>query len=252
MAKKPFKGKGGPKPPRKQYLNVSGVEIGEVKPVGVGEFEVNINLMILIGKFPAHGAQYQWLVDGKPFGNVNTLSVSGRADGTLRLSGKKSICVSMHIEWTDNKGDRQTYRPTVKDIPLPEQLRKLELVGVVPRENDELEVVLRRVGKDGKGEKGYIGAWYWRKEDDKREWALGKWEVKESDGHVVLALSMFEAPSVVEFFIQEDSVIKSPKVLIPAKSPPTAPPQIPPPPKPKKTAAESYANGREFVRKIFS
>jgi len=64
MANKPFKGKGGPKPPRKQFLSISGLEIGDVKPVGVGEFEVNINLMIVVGKFPAHGAQYQWLVDG--------------------------------------------------------------------------------------------------------------------------------------------------------------------------------------------
>lgn len=218
-------------------LAVKDPMFGEPKPTGGGVFEMGVTVVVWTGKQLALDADYQFLVNGIKYGNPAHVDPAGRASGKLRLSGEcPSIAIQVQL------GDQDRLFP-LRDVELPKLKRKLEVMGTMVH-GEELEVVLRRVGKDGKGEDGEIAAWDFRIEEKGIIWRFLRWDVKATyDGYVTIHRPILNEPRQVAFFLPDDKEVKV-TVAVPAK-------QITEEKKEKEVAVSPFRRGQEVAERLF-
>lgn len=239
MAEEDRKGdrKHGGGPPQ---LAIAGFTIGELTPVAGGEFEASVTAVIRVGgEPPRENVTFQYLVSGRPQNPGQLVNVEGQATDTIRLSGK-SPQLAIQLRWRHGM-----QLVNLRTIPLPKQSRKIEPLGTV-RRGDHLEVVLRRIGTDGRAEAGPIACWDFEPvEEGEPIWMLLNWRQRAGREHIAVLRPLLATRRSVVFFLPDDRnvsvvVVVPEEIILPAK------PAVPPG-QPKgllERLSESFQHGR--------
>ena len=104
----------------------------------------------------------------------------------------------------------------------PKLTRKIEIVGTI-RRGDHAEIILRRVGKDGRAEAGPIACWDFEPiEGGDPLWKHLEWRQRKGYEHVAIVRPLMATSRVVQFSLPDDPDVKSRDVRVPALAPAVA------------------------------
>jgi len=183
---------------------------GFPEPQPDGTYIVGFTALVYWGNKPAWG-QILWRprVNGKPIAGFQIV-VGSRVEHGFKLSGEK---VSLAIDLKYGEWERTI---SLRDIELPKQKRKIEVVSTL-HHDDQLEVVLRRVGKDGKSEAGSIMTWDFDvKEGQSLDWRIFKWVINPGEENILIGFECRENSRRLTFLLPDDKEVKT-ELEIPAK-----------------------------------
>ncbi len=233
---------------KKQGQNGSQVSLrdpgfGPPEPQPDGTYLVGFNALVYWGSKPAWG-EILWRprVNGQLVGVHFQIVMGARIEYKFKLSGEKAEKPSIAIDIKYGEWERTI---PLQSVELPKPKRKIEIVSALHHE-DQLKVIFRRVGKDGKSEAGSIMTWdFEMKKGKKPKWRIFKWVIGPDEENFLISFQCRENPRTLTFFLPDDKEIKT-SVQIPAK-------QMVPQKKEIESKSEisSFERGREAFRKLF-
>lgn len=184
---------------------------GVPEPQPDGTFQVGFTASVYWGSKLAWG-EILWRprVNGKSIIGFQIV-VSGRIEYRfIKLSGEKA---SLAIDLKYGEWERTV---PLREIELLKLKRKLEIVSTL-HHDDQLEVVLRRVGKDGKPETGDIVNWDFEEEEGKAPtWSLFRRKIDPGKEDIWFKLECRKNSRAITFLLPDDKDVKV-GLEIPAK-----------------------------------
>ena len=224
----------------KQRLSLSPLQV--TQPIKVDDgWEVKVVATVLYGsRAPDPSRDIVFALDGVEYTRDRSDADSGmvKAVMTVREIGEHVITVFV----SDFLSARQQHRFTIKE---EKKLKREVKVLHIYRRLSRLEVVLQRIGKNGKPEQGEISV-----QDFEQGGIVFSDKIGDSPsqiknwGIVVVFLPYFEYPRQVTFFLPDDTDVKMP-VDVPAREKSTTLPE------PKPALISPFQKGREAAQRLF-